>query len=228
MEVVGLFVTAIIVGLSGAMMPGPLLTVTIGETARHGIIAAPLIILGHIALELLLVGALMMGLARFLNSTASQWMAIFGGIFMLWMGWGMIRDVFGGRVSFPPTRDLAEEGVAELEPAVVVNNESGWIRFRLILTGIFVSLANPYWILWWATVGLGYVTLAAGLGTIGIASFFTGHAFSDIAWYIMIGAVVSGGRKFLNEAVYRGVLVACGVFLFGMGGYFIHYGVFNS
>lgn len=228
MEVVGLFVTAFIVGLSGAMMPGPLLTVTIGETARHGIIAAPLIILGHIVLELLLVGALVMGLAGILNSSASQWVAIFGGLFMLWMGWNMVRDVFGGRISFPPTRDPVAQGVAEPKPPLLVNNESGWIRARLIITGIFISLANPYWILWWATVGLGYVTLAAKSGTIGIASFFAGHAFSDLAWYIMIGVVVSGGRKFLNDAVYRGILVACGVFLFGLGGYFIHYGVFNS
>lgn len=227
MEVVGLFVTAFIVGLSGAMMPGPLLTVIIGETARHGIIAAPLIILGHITLELLLVGALVMGLAGFLNSSASQWVAIFGGFFMLWMGWNMVRDVFGGRISFP-TRDPVAEGAAEPEPPLPVNNESGWIRGKLIITGVFISLANPYWILWWVTVGLGYVTLAAKSGTIGIASFFSGHAFSDFAWYIMVGAVVSGGRKFFNDAVYRGVLVACGVFLFGLGGYFIHYGVFNS
>jgi hypothetical protein len=41
----------------------------------------------------------------------------------------------------------------------------------------------------------------------------------------MIGADVSGGRKYFTEAVYKVVLVVCGFFLFGMGGYFIHYGV---
>jgi len=221
MEVVGLFVTAFIVGLSGAMVPGPLLTVTIGESARHGMIAAPLIVLGHIVLELLLVGALFIGLGGFLKSGVPQWLAIFGGIYMLWMGWSMIRDVFAGRVSLPPTR----EGVMEQDKPVA-NNCSGWIKVRLVIAGIFVSLANPYWILWWASVGLGYITMAIESGTVGVASFFTGHISSDLAWYIMIGAVVSGGRRLFNETVYRGVLLVCGVFLFGMGGYFIHYGVF--
>ena len=75
-------------------------------------------------------------------------------------------------------------------------------------------------------MGLGYITMEIESGTVGVASFFTGHISSDLAWYIMIGAVVSGGRRLFNETVYRGVLLVCGVFLFGMGGYFIHYGVF--
>lgn len=225
MEIIGLFVTAFIVGLSGAMMPGPLLTVTIGETARHGIIAAPLIVVGHITLELLLVGTLVLGLAEVLYSSVPQWLAILGGLFMLWMGWGMVRDVFAGRVSLPPIKESVAQGEAG-QNLPAVDSKSGWTRARLILTGIFISLANPYWVLWWATVGLGYITIAVESGAVGVASFFSGHIFSDLAWYIMVGAVVSGGRKFFNEAVYRGVLLFCGVFLFGMGGYFVYYGVF--
>ena len=110
MELAGLFTTAFLVGLSGAMMPGPLLTVTIGETARHGIVAAPLIILGHIALELILVVALALGMVNVLKTGASQWMAVFGGLFMLWMGWGMIRGVIAGRFHYHPIRILQRRG----------------------------------------------------------------------------------------------------------------------
>lgn len=227
MESAELFITAFIVGFSGAMMPGPLLTVTIGETARHGVAAAPLIVLGHIILELLLVLVLVTGLAGVLNSSLSQWVAICGGLFMLWMGWGMIRDVLAGRVSLPPTgKSLAESEAEQNVPAAGCHN-SGWIRTRLVVTGILISLANPYWIIWWATVGLGYITMAIKSGFVGLTSFFTGHISSDLVWYIMIGMVVSSGRRFFNDTVYKGVLVVCGVFLFGMGGFFINYGVFN-
>ena len=224
MELAGLFTTAFLVGLSGAMMPGPLLTVTIGETARHGIVAAPLIILGHIALELILVVALALGMVNVLKTGASQWMAVFGGLFMLWMGWGMIRGVIAGRVSLPPHKDTSEAGVKPEQS--LLNSKNDWLlKSRLVLSGGLISLANPYWLLWWATVGLGYTTVALKSGTIGVAFFFTGHALSDLVWYFMIGAAVSGGRKYFTEAVYKVVLVVCGFFLFGMGGFFIHYGV---
>ncbi len=51
----GVPVSSFVVALSGALMPGPLLTVTVGEATRRGFWAGPLIILGHGLLELTLV-----------------------------------------------------------------------------------------------------------------------------------------------------------------------------
>ena len=58
-----IFVSSFVIALSGAMMPGTLLTVTISESSRRGVIAGPLLILGHGILELTLVTALLLGLA---------------------------------------------------------------------------------------------------------------------------------------------------------------------
>ena len=63
----GLASTSFIVALSGALMPGPLLTVTVGEAARRGFWAGPLIIVGHALLELALVLLLLVGLGAWLN-----------------------------------------------------------------------------------------------------------------------------------------------------------------
>ncbi|NLW45661.1 MAG: LysE family transporter [Syntrophomonadaceae bacterium] len=224
MELAGLFTTAFLVGLSGAVMPGPLLTVTIGETVRHGMVAAPLIILGHLTLELILVAALALGMVNVVKTGASPWMAILGGLFMLWMGWGMMRDVISGRISLPTHND-ASGTAAEVKQSRPGNKIDWLLQSRLVLTGGIISLANPYWLLWWATVGLGYTTMALKSGTIGVASFFSGHALSDLVWYLMIGAAVSGGRKFFTDKIYKALLIICGFFLLGIGGYFIHYGV---
>ena len=67
-ELAAVFVGSFILALSGALMPGPLLTVTVAESARAGFRAGPLLITGHAALEFLLVIAIVLGLGPFLKS----------------------------------------------------------------------------------------------------------------------------------------------------------------
>ncbi|HEY1405238.1 MAG TPA: LysE family transporter, partial [Spirochaetota bacterium] len=58
-----IFGSSFLIALSGAMMPGTLLTVTVAESTRRGMIAGPLLILGHAILEFALLLALLFGLA---------------------------------------------------------------------------------------------------------------------------------------------------------------------
>lgn len=230
MEILAIFTTAFIVGFSGAMMPGPLLTVTIGESARRGFWAGPLIVAGHAVLELALIMALVGGLSVLLTMTmVSQVIAVLGGAFLLYMGAGMARDAAAGRVSLKMAgnvgrggnhSDSREESNGFRTPAVQR-------RMHPVLAGILVSVSNPYWTLWWATVGLGYITLSLQKGTMGLTSFFTGHILADLVWYSLISAAVAGGRKFLSDRIYSGIIVACGIFLIGLGGYFLYYGMFT-
>jgi len=203
MGVGSLFLTALIIGFSGAMMPGPLLTATINESYRRGTIAGPRLMLGHSILELGLVIGLLMGLGDFLLlPTIKISIAIIGGFFLLWMGYGIVRDSLLHRVKLElaatgSTRTLAPEAV-----------------------GAFTSLSNPYWSLWWATVGLSYITIAAEKGTIGLTSFFLGHISADFIWYTLIAFAVTSGKRFLSDNVYRGILMVCGLFLIGLAFYF--------
>jgi hypothetical protein len=54
-----IFASSFVIALSGALMPGPLLTATISECSQRGFIAGPLLITGHAILELVLVIALL-------------------------------------------------------------------------------------------------------------------------------------------------------------------------
>lgn len=220
-----IFATAFVVGFSGAMMPGPLLTVTIGETARRGFIAGPLIVLGHAILEIALILALVAGLAVYLTQAGvSQVIAVVGGLFLFYMGFGMARDAWKGRVSLSLTQAEAASGRDILgDNPAAADNRTG---LNPVWAGILVSFSNPFWSLWWATVGLGYITLALKQGIPGVASFFSGHILADACWYCFIAAAVAGGRRFLTDNIYRGILVICGVFLIGLGGYFLYTGIF--
>ena len=81
------------VALSGALMPGPLFTITITETVRRGFRAGPLLMTGHAVLELAVVVAVVMGLGPFLKKpTVMGTIALFGGGFLLFMGTDMLRS----------------------------------------------------------------------------------------------------------------------------------------
>ncbi len=188
-----IFVTSFVIALSGAMMPGTLLTVTISESSRRGFIAGPLLILGHGILELTLVIALLLGLAPLFRQ---EWFFIFislaGGGILLWLAFGMFRSLPSLSISF----DVDQTH-----------------RRNLVLTGVLMSVANPYWIIWWATIGLGYILHSRQYGFWGLLFFFSGHLLADFAWYAIISAAVEKGRTFFSDRIYRGIIGACAVFL---------------
>jgi len=62
-KLAAIFISSFIIGLSGALMPGPVLTVAISETTRRGFWAGPLIVLGHAILEVTLLALLVLGFA---------------------------------------------------------------------------------------------------------------------------------------------------------------------
>jgi threonine/homoserine/homoserine lactone efflux protein len=213
-----IFIAAFVLALSGAMMPGPLLTVTIAQTAKRGFIASVLIVAGHAILELLLVSGLVLGLGNMLRTrTVMCAVAVVGGAMLLWMGWGMLRDGWRGSVDIG---DIARDGEG---PAVL--ERSGLSLIRLVGAGIGVSISNPYWLLWWATVGVSGLTLSRGIAgspLTAIAGFFFGHISGDVIWYLAVGIAVATGRRLLSPTVYRGIIGICGIFLLFLGGSFIY------
>lgn len=188
-----LFVTSFIVALSGAIMPGPLLTVTITESSRRGLMAGPLLIAGHAILELALVAALLMGLAPLLKmEPVFIIIALAGSAVLLWMGVGMLKSL----------------------PAVtLITKANGAGGRNLILAGILMSLVNPYWSIWWATIGLGYILHSMDAGTMGVVAFFTGHILGDLCWYAAVSTAIWKGRRLLSDRGYQILIGTCAVFL---------------
>jgi threonine/homoserine/homoserine lactone efflux protein len=200
-SLIAIFFTSMVVALSGAMMPGPLLTITVSESTRRGFLTGPLLIAGHSILELLLLIALLFGLGPLLkNEIFFVVVAFVGGSIMLWMAWGMFRSL--------PTLSVSHTGEAKAK-----NN--------LLITGIVMSLANPYWIIWWATIGIGYIVLSPELGFWGVALFYLGHIIGDLFWYSAVSMAVSKGKRLFTDRVYRGLIALCGTFLVGFSIYLV-------
>ncbi len=93
----------------------------------------------------------------------------------------------------------------------------------LVITGkgILISLANPYWYVWWMTIGAAFMVKSVQHSYGGVASFYTGHILADFIWYLFVGFLISTGRRFFNQKVYIGILISCSVFLLYLGIRFI-------
>lgn len=210
LKLLALFWTAFLIGLSGALVPGPVLSVTIREAGRRGAKAGPLITLGHGIAEIAITIALVAGLSAFLNNTALRMaVAIAGGAVLCYMGLSMIRGL--RTVELDLTSSLENGGKKGLQAAPV-------------LLGISATVSNPYWFGWWGSIGAGLIVASSALGVKGIAAFVTGHILSDLVWYTAVSYLVSLGLSRGRGRWYKVLFAVCGVFLIVVGILFIRYG----
>lgn len=208
-----------VLGLSGALMPGPLLVAAIREGARKGAKAGPLLTLGHGLLEAALVAGIYFGLGGALAGlkpgtlvTIRAIIACVGGAALLLMGLMMLRDV-------------RKVSAAALSSASPDDASAGSSTLKTVLAGAVVSLSNPYWSFWWVTIGAGYVLSAAALGLPGVAAFFTGHILSDLGWYWLVTLGVARGRRFLTDLSYRVLIAVCAALLIAFAASFLGMGI---
>ncbi len=205
LALITIFFSSFVIALSGAMMPGPMLTATISESSRRGVWTGPLLVAGHGVLELALLVALMVGLAPLLlKDEVFVGISLAGSVILLWMAYGIFRSLPNLRLEW---------------------QDAGKKQGQLMFYGVLLSLANPYWYIWWATIGLGYIAQCRTSGILGIAAFFVGHILGDMAFYGLVSATVAKGRSFLSNRLYRNVLGCCAVFLVGFACFFAFVGL---
>ncbi|AFV11205.1 lysine exporter LysE [Thermacetogenium phaeum DSM 12270] len=204
MELTLIFLTSFLIAMSGAMMPGPMLAVTVKESLQEGWPAGVFISIGHGLTEVLLIGLFVLGLGRVLQA---QWISavvgVAGGLVLLLMGVDMIAGALKEK------QDLALTGEGVSGTGGGCHQQSAF--WRILGAGIVVSMANPTWIIWWLTIGMLYVTQALKFGWVGIGLFYSGHFLADFAWYVLVAVLIATGKKFLSVPVYRWIMAVCGL-----------------
>jgi threonine/homoserine/homoserine lactone efflux protein len=204
-DVVVIFFSSMVIAYSGALMPGPMLAVVVAETPRQGARAGPLVVLGHSILELVLLAALVVGLGPLLEREGVQaTLSLVGGVMLAVTGAAMANAVARDRVRLEWDAEAAGAGSA-----------------RTVLGGVLSSLANPYWIIWWATIGLGLLTKAYALGAAGLAAFYVGHILGDLTWYSAVSGAIAAGRRWISARGYRVMIAVAAVFLLAMSAWFV-------
>jgi len=209
-ELVEIFFGAMVVGFSGALTPGPMLTLVISSTAQKGFWTSFFIVAGHAILELAVVAAFFLGLIRYLqNPLIAKIIGIVGGIFLIYLGIDIMVAVIRKKylIDF---RSVIKERTMNVRSTGIT-----------VLKGILVSLMNPYWYIWWISIGAAFIIKSVKFNVGGVAAFFTGHISADFIWYLFIGFLISTGRRFFNQKIYNIILITCSIFLFYLGIRFI-------
>jgi len=210
-----ILIFSFLIALTGALSPGPLLTFTIYKSIKQkrGYLAAIYILLGHATIELALIVALLAGASLIIqNIILLTIIGILGGIFLAIYGILVIRDVLQADVNI------------EFE-----NSQHKGFKGNSYIGGIIVSLSNPYWVFWWAIIGLGFLISynVSFANPIGLLLFFLGHELGDIVWYIPISTIAYFGGKTLNPKIFKYVLIICGAFMVIFGTFLTINIVFN-
>lgn len=175
-----LFSTSFLVGFSGASAPGPLMTLVLAQSSIGGWRKSLEIISGHAILEGILIALLLLGFQTFLkNPIFLRTFSFIGSLFLIYSGITLLLSITKNKIFSSSITDNPSKKVYSFNPS-------------LILAGALTSLANPYWLLWWLTVGVSFITQAKDYLAIGILTFYIGHILSDYVWYLFIGFVGEG------------------------------------
>ncbi len=213
MGLLTILIQAFVVGLSGALAPGPLLTYNIQLSYKQGFWSGPRLILGHAILELLLIMGLILGLKDLIEQPLTRIViGLCGGLMLAWMGYGLVwKESRKPLVVFSETAAAGETELMKKETF-----------FSPVMAGLFISLANPYWALWWASVGLAFISKALLWGWLGVVIFFCGHILADLLWYSLVSWAAVKGRQLISKHFYRWLMIGCGIFLLYLAIFFIY------
>jgi threonine/homoserine/homoserine lactone efflux protein len=194
--------TSFAVGLTGALVPGPMLTVTISDSLQKGFIAGPMVVLGHFIAELSIIILIFAGLGLFISSSTAVFIiGTLGGFIMLLMGYRIIGSNPFNKIQ------IKEDTSSSYGP---------------VLSGILTSLTNPFFFIWWATIGWAFMFKGLELaGIFGVVGFLIGHWASDMSWFSLVSFFTSRGSNIMTEKHYKVLMNLSGVFLMILGVYFM-------
>jgi len=196
-ELLGFAVAVIIISTSGVMSPGPLFAANVLYGAKGGASAGLKMSYGHTVVELPLI--ILLGLSALSLETIPQFriiIAILGSIGLFLFAGIQIKSVFKSKTT--------------------LTNQTKYSPF---FAGILFSALNPFFIIWWFTIGFKLISDSLFLWSFwGIAILFALHIWMDYAWLTSTAYLSSRGSRFLSNKNYR-------FFIFGLSLVLIYFGI---
>jgi len=164
---------------------------------------------GHTLVELPLVILMALGISSVMNLPGFAFaVGLIGGSALIAFGLLQIRDAIQQSRTLEPVREVG-------------------LQKKALILGVVLTALNPYFILWWLTVGLGLVVQAVELGALlGVIIMYFAHVWMDYAWLTGTAYLSARGTMLLGGRGYKLLLLGLAAFLIYFGVGFIARSVF--
>src|SRR5919112_557005 len=200
MNVLDFGIEVIALSASGVLAPGPLFFANLAYGIRHDKWSGIKVAYGHTTVELPLIIILAAGLFTF--DTAKKYANVVG--------------LVGG---------IAILAFAGLQIASILKEKRGHNAPTIsgskgpFIVGVTLSALNPFFILWWFTVGLKLISDSAAFGVaLGVVILFALHIWMDYVWLDSTAYLASRGAFALRSRYYP-------ILFLGLTVVLIYYGV---
>ncbi len=188
-------VLVIVISASGVMAPGPLFAANISHGLRGGAKSGIKMAIGHTIVELPLV--ILLGIGVFSLELFPEFRTII--------------SVFGAITLFV---------FAALQIKTIFRNKQSTTNLKQgpLVSGILLSALNPFFIIWWLTIGFKLISDAMLIWAFsGILILFILHIWMDFAWLGAISYLASKSAKILSNKNYKIIMIGLSVMLVYFG-----------
>ena len=189
-------VLVIAVSASGVMAPGPLFAANISYGLRDGVKSGIKMAIGHTIVEFPLV--ILLGIGVFSLETFPEFrtlISVFGAITLFAFAFMQIKTVLQKK----------EDNISNLKQGPLV-------------TGIVLSALNPFFIIWWLTIGFKLISDAMLIWAFsGILIVFFLHIWMDFAWLGGVSFLTSKSSRILSNRNYKIIMVGLSLMLVYFG-----------
>ena len=195
-QIIEFAVTVILISASGVMAPGPLFAANIAYGLRGGGKTGIKMAIGHAIVELPLVILLGIGVFSFeIFPEFRTLISILGAITLF---------VFAG-IQIKTTLQMKE---------TIFNP-----KHSAILTGITLSALNPFFIIWWLSIGFKLISDAMLIWAFaGIVIVFLLHIWMDFVWLYSIAYLSSKSSKIISNRNYK-------ILMIGLSSMLVYFGI---
>ena len=213
LELLELFSLVVSLSASGVFSPGPLFFITVENALKSGGRSGWIVALGHMSFEFPLVLGLAYGIWSFLANELVR--------FAIGLSGAVAIIIFGVLQAYSSYRGLTKGNNLSTNYRGFAIKGSSWF-LRSFLVGLTFTGLNPYFLIWWFTIGLSLITYALELASIlGVFIMYSFHIWMD---YVFLGAVshlTAAGGKVLKTRHLHMISLALSMMLIGIGGWIL-------